>query len=336
MVTFVRSFRRKSRARIGAACSGAASDLACVVVSGIPGSGKSTLCRLLCGAVHNSAWFNQDNFVITGKKAKTTFLSSVKTGLRNALQQSSALVYVDKVNTLKAHRADILNAAEEVRWMEKGGLMLLCELTSNDLEYCMGRIESRGAAHKSLQPSAELKDILKRHSADYEPPDEEELEAFQQVQIDARMNVVEKALEVITALRHLGWSARLRPMQIAAAESEEWVEFPSVDDRPTFYWNRRTGESVWQKPAYVQPAFQGFPHRDKAYFRCVRTLVTMWELPPLRAIRGPTMLPSDLDGEEQLRFLLEAEWARLQCMEDSWRLAAGTAEKNNKAKESNK
>ena len=26
----------------------------------------------------------------------------------------------------------------------------------------------------------------------------------------------------------------------------------------------------------------------------------------LKAIRGPTMLPSDLDGEEQLRFLLEA------------------------------
>ena len=26
----------------------------------------------------------------------------------------------------------------------------------------------------------------------------------------------------------------------------------------------------------------------------------------LQAIRGPTMLPSDLDGEEQLRFLLEA------------------------------
>lgn len=323
-LAYRRCHRRLSR-KSGVACSGA-NSAACVVVSGIPGSGKSTLCRLLCGAFEDSAWFNQDNYV-SSRNAKMAFLQSLKNGLQIALRQRSALVCVDKVNLQKAHRQDILKQAQDAGWMENGGILLLCELTTNDImEHCMSRIESRGAAHKSLKPSKELKAILEQHSDNYQPPDKEELQVFQQVQIDARQEAVEKATQVVGHLRDLGWSPRLRPLEIAAVESDEWVKFPCVDEqRPTYYWNRRTGESVWHKPDNVEPAFHGFPFRDQAYFRCVRTAETMWELPPLTKVTSPA-LPTKLDAEEQLRFLLEAEWARLQFQEESWRHAAGTAQ----------
>ena len=62
------------------------------------------------------------------------------------------------------------------------------------------------------------------------------------MQVEAKKEAVEKALEVIERLRRRGWTPRLRPLSIALASSDEWVEFPRVDQRPTYYWNRRSGE----------------------------------------------------------------------------------------------
>lgn len=59
---------------------------ACVAVSGLPGSGKSSLCRLLCGAFEESAWVNQDNFAATGRP-RTAFLRALRASLQRALQK---------------------------------------------------------------------------------------------------------------------------------------------------------------------------------------------------------------------------------------------------------
>ncbi|CAJ1372943.1 unnamed protein product [Effrenium voratum] len=129
------------------------------------------------------------------------------------------------------------------------------------------RIESRGAAHKSLHPSRELKAILQRHWQSHQAASEDELQVFDaQVAIDVETHVVEKALQVSTALRRLGWAPRLRRLTSADPEADEWVFFPQVDDRPSFFWNRRTDQSVWQKPP-VEPAWLGFPAEDRAFFR---------------------------------------------------------------------
>lgn len=65
-----------------------------------------------------------------------------------------------------------------------------------------------------------------------------------EVQVEAEEEVVSKALEVITRLRQRGWTPRLRDLTIASAASDEWVEFPEVLERPTYYWNRRSGEPL--------------------------------------------------------------------------------------------
>ncbi|CAJ1437210.1 unnamed protein product [Effrenium voratum] len=133
-------------------------------------------------------------------------------------------------------------------------------------------------------------------------------------------------LQVSTALRRLGWAPRLRRLTSADPEADEWVFFPQVDDRPSFFWNRRTDQSVWQKPP-VEPAWLGFPAEDRAFFRCVRTKEKMWTLPPL--VEGVQRSAGEpLSAEDHLRFLLEAEWARLQRQEEALRLAGHTSERS--------
>eukprot|EP00913_Durusdinium_trenchii_P012067 g11335.t1 len=100
------------------------------------------------------------------------------------------------------------------------------------------------------KPQTYLQVILQRHSRQSQPLDEEELEAFhKRVTIDAKTEAVDKAFQVITTLRLLGWAPRLRPLGIAQPEAQEWVKFPKVDQRPTFYWNRRTEQSRWSLPS---------------------------------------------------------------------------------------
>jgi len=305
------------------------------VVCGIPGSGKSTLCRLLCAAFESSTWLNQDHFP-SGPRARLQFLRGVQNSLDAAMHsRRSALVCVDKVNVQKVHREGFWQQAEEVGWKEGGGITIFCELCElsspgNLLRHCQSRIEHRGPAHNSLHPSPQLPVILDKHLQSWEPLDEEELSRFDaHVRIDVSFRAVDKAMQVITALRRLGWCPRLRSLASASPASDEWVAFPRLG-QPTYYWNRRTGESVWQVPEAVEPAWTGYRDGDHAFFRCAHTSETLWQLPPLAsASSAPAPSASQCSSaEDQLKHLLEAEWARLQGREESIRRdALSTPEK---------
>ncbi|CAE7654482.1 ABCB10, partial [Symbiodinium pilosum] len=119
---------------------------------------------------------------------------------------------------------------------------------------------------------------------------------------------------VITALRRLGWSPRLRSLASANPSSDEWVAFPR-SAQPTYYWNRRTGQSVWELPEEVEPAWTGYSDGDSAFFRCARTLETLWQLPPPAKMPSASPPAPCQSAEEHLRCLLEAEWVRLQGRE---------------------
>ncbi|CAE7435870.1 ML2 [Symbiodinium natans] len=227
VAAFVFSLRRRQASvvqRRAAQGSGGQSSSACVVVCGIPGSGKSTLCRLLCAAIEDSVWHNQDHFP-AGPTAKVHFLRGVQSSLDTAAHSDRpGLVCIDKVNVQKVHRDGFWQQAEAVGWKEKGGITIFCELTSIDdlLKHCQSRIEQRGAAHNSLHPSPKLPAILRRQQLSWEPLDEGELARFDaHVEIDVGVQAVDKAMKVITALRRLGWSPRLRSLASANPESDE-------------------------------------------------------------------------------------------------------------------
>lgn len=323
---------------------------ACVIVAGIPGSGKSTLCRILCGIFENAAWINQDQFVSgsspgSRKRARELFLSGIRRALTRALEQSgqgsgSHLVCVDKVNVLQEHRQDVLTIAEELGWQAKGGLILLCELTATApssgkslrpavdkdrlLSHCLTRVQERGAAHKSLRPEeSDIQEVLEKFVHISQRVSLLELASFdEQVVIDISRSAVEKASEVIAALQGLGWSPELRPAASRSSTAEEWVLFPATPKRPAFFWNRRSRTSAWELPGSFHPAWHGFATAEgDVFFRCARTLETMWELPPMPH-SGLRDAPSEGVAEDDFAVHLEAEFQRLQQQEELLRQRA--------------
>ncbi|CAE8593022.1 unnamed protein product, partial [Polarella glacialis] len=82
-----------------------------LIVGGLMGSGKSTVCRMLRHLL-GGVWVNQDEFAHLKKGAKTAFLAEIQRACGDA---NVSVVLVDKINTQKQHRREILDA------MSKGG-----------------------------------------------------------------------------------------------------------------------------------------------------------------------------------------------------------------------
>jgi len=72
------------------------------------GSGKSTLCRMLAHLL-GGYWVNQDEFAHRGKQAKRAFLEEVE---KEAQDKKIPVLIVDKINTMRQHRREILDAMQ--------------------------------------------------------------------------------------------------------------------------------------------------------------------------------------------------------------------------------
>ena len=77
-----------------------------LVVAGLMGSGKSTICRML-RHLFQGCWINQDEFSHLGKGAKKAFLAAIE---KAAADETVPVLLVDKINTMKQHREEIVNA----------------------------------------------------------------------------------------------------------------------------------------------------------------------------------------------------------------------------------
>ncbi|CAJ1453336.1 unnamed protein product, partial [Effrenium voratum] len=83
-------------------------SLTAVLVRGLQGSGKSTLCRALA-QLTGGEWINQDEVAAGGgrRSAKELFLKAVQAA---AARSDVRFLFVDKIHTLKQHRDDVVAA----------------------------------------------------------------------------------------------------------------------------------------------------------------------------------------------------------------------------------
>lgn len=153
-----------------------------IIVGGLMGSGKSTICRMLAELL-GGTWVNQDEFSHKGKGAKRAFLAEIT---RAAADKSVPVLLVDKINTMKQHRREILEA------MESGvvGDTILIQMRHPEdsperfdkaIKLCLSRIQGRGEGHRTLKPSdpkLDIGKILRQTVSGVEPMDADELARF--------------------------------------------------------------------------------------------------------------------------------------------------------------
>eukprot|EP00747_Dinoflagellata_sp_TGD_P025229 gnl/TRDRNA2_/TRDRNA2_131108_c0_seq1.p1 gnl/TRDRNA2_/TRDRNA2_131108_c0~~gnl/TRDRNA2_/TRDRNA2_131108_c0_seq1.p1 ORF type:complete len:783 (+),score=121.65 gnl/TRDRNA2_/TRDRNA2_131108_c0_seq1:52-2349(+) len=170
-----------------------------LIVSGLMGSGKSTLCRMLAHLLEG-VWVNQDEFSHKGKGAKKAFLAEIE---RVAQSSTCPVVLVDKINTMRQHRREILTALNsgvpgDVALLEMRHPLDAPGRYDHAVKLCESRIHDRGAKHRTLAgDNPELHKILSRTAKDAEPMQKEESRTFR-----ARIGI-DMTLTPITALRNL-------------------------------------------------------------------------------------------------------------------------------------
>lgn len=138
--------------------------LTAVLVRGLQGSGKSTLCRALAKLTQGE-WINQDEVAAgaqRGSNAKELFLKAISAA---AAKTQVRYIFIDKIHILKQHRDDVLAAVMQgfsARGAGRVALVLLnlCHPEDEEGDYhkaaelCTQRIQSRGLGHLSLLPQA--------------------------------------------------------------------------------------------------------------------------------------------------------------------------------------
>lgn len=178
---------------------------------GLMGSGKSTLLRALV-RVFGGVWLNQDEFCHTGRQAKEHFLAAIHSAATSR-RDSAPLVAVDKINTLRSHRSEVVSALSG-RQRRRRALLRFVHPSdprdvfgSNAIELCLRRIAARGNGHRSLHAdNPRLAQILRGTAESFEKPSAEELCGFDAVHdVDITCAPDEALRQVLAHLEQLGW-----------------------------------------------------------------------------------------------------------------------------------
>lgn len=247
----------------------------CVVMSGLPGCGKSALCNILREVLGGNLLSADEmsSKAKFGKNARQAFASEFRTRLLKGLASADRnryerLIFVDRTNTVRSHRGDLIQTLKDLRWRLRGGTVLLVDFTHSadtfgygvdgqlskryceqHVAVCQKRIEDRGAAHHALHPSPKLRSVLHASAKAAEAPSAEELTAFDaRVSLEVTRSPIDMAMEVIVELGRLQWLATLRaPGELRPRVEVAWQAYERA-------------ESQWREGAAV--AVEPQPHRD--------------------------------------------------------------------------
>lgn len=151
-----------------------------IVVGGLMGSGKSTLCRMLADLL-DGVWVNQDEFAHRGKGAQFAFTNEIKI----QSQDRKVLVLIaDKINTMRMHREGILDAmssgvAGDVIFVQVAHPQDQPGQLIHQAALCLSRIQARGAGHRTLMgDDPKLQKIISMTVGGAEPMGPDELAKF--------------------------------------------------------------------------------------------------------------------------------------------------------------
>eukprot|EP00746_Dinoflagellata_sp_MGD_P126014 gnl/MRDRNA2_/MRDRNA2_60942_c0_seq1.p1 gnl/MRDRNA2_/MRDRNA2_60942_c0~~gnl/MRDRNA2_/MRDRNA2_60942_c0_seq1.p1 ORF type:complete len:1875 (+),score=360.74 gnl/MRDRNA2_/MRDRNA2_60942_c0_seq1:45-5669(+) len=231
--------------------------LTVVLVRGLQGSGKSSLCRALSSLL-GGEWINQDEIARSACKGRRV---SAKEVFLNAIEASAArpevrYIFVDKIHTLRQHRDDVRIAVEKgfkLRSSDAGrvafALLNFVHPKDEEGEYahasevCAQRIAARGLCHLSLVPQAvDVDEVVLNTGLNAEVPQDEEKCSFDlcsdlDVCLDAT-SMLETALHQLTVGLVLGSDSQkfdTQDMQQAVQTARAHEEGLSAQWK-TLYW----------------------------------------------------------------------------------------------------
>lgn len=173
-----------------------------IIVSGLMGSGKSTLCRMLRHLL-DGAWINQDECA-----SKKAFLAEI---VRRAGDSKTQAVLVDKINTMFQHREEIRKALDtkvpgDIVFVQMKHPADAPGKMDRALSLCMRRIGQRGDRHRTLHAgNPQLQSILSSAAKGAEMPSAAELQQFRAVfSVDMTLNPVESVKRLLAELDEEG------------------------------------------------------------------------------------------------------------------------------------
>jgi len=182
-----------------------------LVVGGLMGSGKSTLCRMLAHLLQG-VWVNQDEFSHKGKRAKDAFLAEIK---RVSEDKKVPVLIVDKINTMRQHRRGILDA---MKHGVPGDTVFIQIAHPEDpdgslhrtMKTCLSRIRSRGEGHRTLMGSdPKLEKILRMTASGVEALDKSELSCFGgRFTVDMTLSPQQSVMQLLADLDNQGFLGR--------------------------------------------------------------------------------------------------------------------------------
>jgi len=205
------------------------SSSVCLILVGLRGSGKTTVAKilqevLLCRLVSADRPSQGDS-----KGPKKAFFAELLHRLTESLtarDESSRLLIVDRPNTTRAQRSDVVSVLQKCNWKKRGGKTMLVDFTHpNDTfgygsdgqvskrigeqhcAICQTRVEERGCAHEHFFPDSKLKERIASaaRSADTVDATEEAAYCDARLSVELQMSPPEIARRIIERLKETAW-----------------------------------------------------------------------------------------------------------------------------------